>query len=113
MGLAQAIREVHFPAGAEGLALEDPHATRAHQRLAFDELFFLQLGITAKRQGVKIEPGYAFTVTPERIQRALSALPFTLTQAQARVVKELGRDMARPEPMNRLLQGDVGSGKTA
>jgi ATP-dependent DNA helicase RecG len=62
---------------------------------------------------VKHEPGIAFHVDGERLARARGLLPFTLTRAQARAVAEIGRDMARPEPMHRLLQGDVGSGKTA
>ncbi|MGQ0505417.1 MAG: ATP-dependent DNA helicase RecG [Myxococcaceae bacterium] len=111
VGLSEAIRDIHFP--GEEIALEDPHQTAAHQRLAFDELFFLQLGIAAKRQGIKVDPGYAFNTAAERLQRAKSALPFTLTGAQARVVDEILRDMADEEPMHRLLQGDVGSGKTA
>ncbi len=113
VGLAEAIKQIHFPSQTDERALEDAHSTAAHRRLAFDELFFLQLGISLKRQGVKQEPGYAFEVGAERLGKAKGALPFTLTSAQARVVGEVSRDMGRPEPMNRLLQGDVGSGKTA
>jgi ATP-dependent DNA helicase RecG len=112
-GLGEALRFIHFPPGDADLALLDAHASRAHQRLAFDELFFLQLGMALRRQGVKVQPGIAFDTSPARVEAALRLLPFTLTGAQARVVKQLAADMARPEPMNRLLQGDVGSGKTA
>ena len=94
------------------MALEQ-HRSPAHRRLAFDELFLLHLGLALRRQGVKHEPGIAFHVDGERLARARGLLPFTLTRAQARTVAEIGRDMARPEPMHRLLQGDVGSGKTA
>ncbi len=90
-----------------------PHRSPSHRRLAFDELFFLHLGLALRRQGVKSEPGIAFHVDGDRLARARALLPFTLTRAQARAVAEIGRDMARPEPMHRLLQGDVGSGKTA
>src|SRR5262249_24493412 len=73
----------------------------------------LQLGLLLRRHGMKREQGIAFDTGPERVARAQTALPFQLTRAQARVVKELCRDMASAEPMNRLIQGDVGSGKTA
>ncbi len=112
-GLGQALHYIHFPPGDAKLAELDSHTSKAHQRLAFDELFFLQLGMALRRRGVKVQPGIAFEVTPERIDQAKALLPFTLTGAQARVVAQVARDMARPEPMNRLVQGDVGSGKTA
>ncbi|MEW6431866.1 MAG: ATP-dependent DNA helicase RecG [Myxococcota bacterium] len=112
-GLGEALKYIHFPPGDANLALLDAHASRAHQRLAFDELFFLQLGMALRRQGVKVQPGIAFDASAERIEAALKLLPFTLTGAQARVVQQIAADMARPEPMNRLVQGDVGSGKTA
>jgi ATP-dependent DNA helicase RecG len=111
--LSNAIRQIHFPERAEDLELLNRQLSPAHRRLAFDELFFLQLGILLRRQGIKAENGIAFKVTEEVLAKARSALPFSLTSAQARVVVEICRDMAKPEPMNRLLQGDVGSGKTA
>src|SRR5262249_43499091 len=113
LDLPEAIRQLHFPPSSENLGLLNRQLSPAHRRLAFDELFFLQLGILLRRKGIKSEPGIAFNVTPEVFDKARSALPFTLTPAQARVAREICADMARPEPMNRLLQGDVGSGKTA
>ncbi|NOK20228.1 ATP-dependent DNA helicase RecG [Corallococcus carmarthensis] len=113
MGLPDALRFIHFPPDDADLEALDAHQSPAHRRLAFDELFFLQLGMALKRQGIKAEEGIAFDVTPERLEKARAALPFQLTGAQARVVGDLARDMVRPEPMNRLVQGDVGSGKTA
>ncbi|MCC6336056.1 MAG: ATP-dependent DNA helicase RecG [Myxococcales bacterium] len=112
-GLAEAIRVIHFPPGDAAVAELDAHSSRAHQRLAFDELFFLQLGMALRRQGVKVQPGIGFDTSAGRVDAAVKLLPFTLTGAQARVVQQLAADMARKEPMNRLLQGDVGSGKTA
>ncbi|WP_163989082.1 ATP-dependent DNA helicase RecG [Pyxidicoccus caerfyrddinensis] len=113
MGLPDALRFIHFPPGDADLEALDTHQSDAHRRLAFDELFFLQLGMALKRQGIKAEEGISFDVSPTRLDTARAALPFQLTGAQAKVVQELARDMARPEPMNRLVQGDVGSGKTA
>ncbi|WP_228557818.1 ATP-dependent DNA helicase RecG [Myxococcus sp. AB056] len=113
MGLPDALRFIHFPPGDADLEALDAHQSPAHRRLAFDELFFLQLGMALKRQGVKAEVGISFDVSEPRLAKARNALPFQLTGAQARVVEELCWDMARPEPMNRLVQGDVGSGKTA
>ena len=111
--LAEALARIHQPAPDDDLVALEQHRSPAHRRLAFDELFLLHLGLALRRQGVKHEPGIAFTVDGERLARARGLLPFTLTRAQARAVAEIGRDMARPEPMHRLLQGDVGSGKTA
>ncbi|RKH59834.1 ATP-dependent DNA helicase RecG, partial [Corallococcus llansteffanensis] len=113
MGLPDALRFIHFPPEDADLEALDAHQSPAHRRLAFDELFFLQLGMALKRQDVKAEEGIAFNIAPERLEKARGALPFQLTGAQARVVEDLARDMARPEPMSRLVQGDVGSGKTA
>jgi len=112
--LAEALRRIHFPHPEEDPLEElDRHHSRAHRRLAFDELFFLQLGMAVRRKGVKVEPGIAFDVSDERLARAKAVLPFQLTSAQARVIKDIARDMGKVEPMHRLLQGDVGSGKTA
>ncbi len=113
LGLGEALKYLHFPPGDAALDALDAHMSPAHQRLAFDELFFLQLGMALRRQGVKVQPGIAFDTSPAFVDKAKSLLPFTLTGAQQRVVGQVTRDMARAEPMNRLLQGDVGSGKTA
>ncbi|HVP59179.1 MAG TPA: ATP-dependent DNA helicase RecG [Myxococcaceae bacterium] len=112
-GLAEALARIHQPAADDDLGALEQHRSPAHRRLAFDELFLLHLGLALRRQAVKHEPGIAFHVDGERLARARELLPFSLTRAQARAVAEIGRDMARPEPMHRLLQGDVGSGKTA
>src|SRR5215468_8559317 len=112
-GLAQALARIHQPGPDDDLEALEQHRSPAHRRLAFDELFLLHLGMQLRRQGVKHEPGIAFQVDGDRLARARGLLPFTLTRAQARAVAEIGRDMSRPEPMHRLLQGDVGSGKTA
>jgi len=113
VSLSDALRWIHFPIETEDLGALNSHQSAAHRRLAFDELFFLQLGVFIRRHGVKIQPGIAFNIGPEVLRKATVALPFELTAAQARVVREICRDMGKPEPMNRLLQGDVGSGKTA
>ena len=112
-GLGEALAYIHFPPGDAKLVALDGHGSRAHQRLAFDELFFLQLGMALRRRGVKVQPGIAFDTSEAKVAAAKKLLPFTLTGAQERVVAQVARDMARPEPMNRLVQGDVGSGKTA
>ncbi len=111
--LGEALRTIHFPSEKEVIEDLDAHRSPAHQRLAFDELFFLQLGLALRRQGVKVETGIAFQIDDAAMEKAKRLLPFALTGAQERVIGQLTRDMARPEPMNRLVQGDVGSGKTA
>ncbi len=112
-GLAAALRGLHFPPDTAEVSELDRHLSPAHRRLAFDELFFLQLGMALKRQGIKADPGIAFDVSEPRVEKAKAALPFQLTDAQGRSLKAIARDMGKAEPMNRLLQGDVGSGKTA
>ncbi|HEX7503643.1 MAG TPA: ATP-dependent DNA helicase RecG, partial [Syntrophales bacterium] len=87
-------------------------ATPAHRTLVFDELFFLELGLALKKQGVALEPGIPFQVTHRYTRELLKLLPFTLTSAQRRVLSEIKTDMMAPHPMHRLVQGDVGSGKT-
>jgi len=81
--------------------------------MAFEELFMVQLGLALRRRGVKVEPGIAFRATEASIERVVKSLPWPLTGAQGRAVQGIAQDMRKPEPMNRLLQGDVGSGKTA
>lgn len=105
MDLNSAIKEAHSPAEA-GAALA------ARKSLAFDELFLLETGLALRRASIKKERGIPFR--PEgRLERELrKVLPFTLTGAQERTLSEIKKDMASPHPMNRLIQGDVGSGKT-
>jgi ATP-dependent DNA helicase RecG len=111
--LSEALLRLHSPVQDDDLAALDAHQSQAHRRLAFDELFFLHLGLALRRQGVKKSPGISFRVDAARMSKARALLPFRLTGAQERAIDEIARDMTRPEPMHRLLQGDVGSGKTA
>ncbi len=110
--IIEAVRTVHFPGQEEELdPLNDMRST-AHKRLIFDELFYFELAMALKHKGHILEQGIAFQTRGELSGRFLSILPFALTGAQQRVVEEIRTDMARPSPMHRLLQGDVGSGKT-
>jgi ATP-dependent DNA helicase RecG len=109
----EALRLLHRPPPGTTLEALACHDTEAHRRLVYEELFFLQLGLALKARGVKIEAGIAFPVDASRVAEALKLLPFAPTGAQVRCLEEIASDMARPEPMHRLLQGDVGSGKTA
>jgi ATP-dependent DNA helicase RecG len=112
-GRAEALAEAHFPAAGTDVLAAAARATPAFRRLIFEELFFLQLTLALRRSGVRREPGISFEAGPQARSRALGLLPFRLTASQARAFEEIASDMGRPEPMNRLLQGDVGSGKTA
>jgi ATP-dependent DNA helicase RecG len=87
-------------------------ADKGHAALAFDEFFFLELGLALKRQGTTLEPGIPFQVTHRYTRKLLEHLPYSLTAAQKRVLAEIKTDMMAPHPMHRLVQGDVGSGKT-
>ena len=101
-----AIHEVHFPSS-------DGYKDAARRRLAFDEFFLLELGLELKKQRWKAEEkGIAFQVEGKLLNRFIEVLPFQLTAAQERVIQEIKSDMANAQAMNRLLQGDVGSGKT-
>jgi ATP-dependent DNA helicase RecG len=110
---ARALREVHFPPPGTDVAAAAARATPAFRRLIYEELFFLQLALARRRRGMRAQSGIAFDGSPGAIARAVARLPFRPTGAQVRAIEEIAADMARPEPMNRLLQGDVGSGKTA
>ncbi|MFC1961925.1 ATP-dependent DNA helicase RecG [Chloroflexota bacterium] len=104
--LPQAIMQAHFP---EDEATKD----RARVRLAFDELFLLQLGVMSrKRDWQQGQPGNPLDVAVLLRERFVQSLPFPLTGAQQRALREILADLTRPQPMSRLLQGDVGSGKT-
>ena len=106
VGVAEAFREIHFPTSDENRA-------RARRRLVYEELFVLQAGLALVRARGRADVAKVFDVTEDTDARIRRRLPFTLTPAQDRSVAEIASDLARGAPMNRLLQGDVGSGKTA
>lgn len=103
--LTEAINQIHFPDSWESLEA-------ARRRLAFDELLMIQLGVLRQRQKWQAQQGYPIPVQPEALEQLLSALPFALTAAQRKVLDDIVADLRRDVPMSRLLQGDVGSGKT-
>jgi ATP-dependent DNA helicase RecG len=107
-----ALREVHFPSEGTPMAQLQASATPAHRRLIFEELFFLELGLELKRRRVRERAGIGFQ-TNDKVREAIrEVLPFHPTAAQKRTLGEIVADMRQPSPMRRLLQGDVGSGKT-
>jgi ATP-dependent DNA helicase RecG len=108
----QALAETHFPPPKTDMRLLDAFRTPAQFRLAFEEFFFLELGLALKRRKARTAPGIAFELNDRARSQIKRILPFKPTGAQKRVLGEIAQDMARPTPMNRLLQGDVGSGKT-
>ncbi len=103
--LPQAIYQNHLPASGEALVA-------ARRRVIFDELFLLQLGMMGQRRDWQAEPARPCDLTSPLRDQFISQLPYTLTNAQERIIGEITADMARDVPMNRLLQGDVGAGKT-
>src|SRR3984893_6546168 len=108
----EALWKVHWPEPGESLEDLQSSRTPAHIRLIFEELFFTELGLELKRRQLKAETGIAFRLD-DRVRQAIKKiLPFHPTAAQKRVLKEIADDMQQPHPMRRLLQGDVGSGKT-
>ena len=108
----EAFRFVHWPDEGESLQNLQSARTPAHLRMIFDELFFIELGLEMKRREQKAQTGVAIELD-SRVREAIKKiLPFHPTTAQKRVLKEIAEDMGQPHPMRRLLQGDVGSGKT-
>jgi ATP-dependent DNA helicase RecG len=108
----EALWQVHWPEAGESFEDLQSSRTPAHIRLIFEELFFVELGLELKRRQQKAQTGIAFRLD-DRVRQAIKKiLPFHPTAAQKRVLKEIADDMQKPHPMRRLLQGDVGSGKT-
>ncbi len=103
--LGQALLQAHFPDSQEQLKA-------ARERLAFDEIFFLQMGVLRQKRDWKQADARRFPVPDEWLGARLTNLPFTLTNAQQRVISDIRADLDSGKAMNRLLQGDVGSGKT-
>jgi ATP-dependent DNA helicase RecG len=105
-GRAAALEAIHRPADRE-------EATRARDRLVYDELFVLQVGLALRRRALEAgQRGQPLQTDGDLTKRLLDSLPFTPTAAQSRAIDEIATDLRRPKPMHRLLQGEVGSGKT-
>jgi ATP-dependent DNA helicase RecG len=107
-----ALWNVHWPEPGESFEALQSSRTPAHIRMIFDELFFVELGLELKRREQKAQTGIAFRLDDRARAAIKKILPFHPTAAQKRVLKEIAEDMEKPYPMRRLLQGDVGSGKT-
>ncbi|MGD8814299.1 MAG: ATP-dependent DNA helicase RecG [Anaerolineales bacterium] len=103
--LGVALQQIHFPDNWEQLE-------SAQHRLAFDEMFLLQLGVLRQKQEWEQQAADPMGIETNRLEEIITALPYELTSAQRTALDEIRKDLAAPHPMNRLLQGDVGSGKT-
>jgi ATP-dependent DNA helicase RecG len=107
-----ALRDVHFPPEGTSFSQLQGSSTPAHRRLIFEELFFLELGLELKRRRMRERAGIEFAATDKVREAIREVLPFHPTTAQKRALGEIVTDMRAASPMRRLLQGDVGSGKT-
>jgi ATP-dependent DNA helicase RecG len=107
-----ALKESHFPSPGTDLRLLNAFRSQPQFRLIYEEFFWLECGLALKRNQARVLPGIAFETNARVREQVKRLLPFKPTNAQLRVVKEIADDMRQPVPMNRLLQGDVGSGKT-
>src|SRR5437660_2322 len=107
-----ALQHAHFPEVGESFVDLQAFRPPAHRRLIFEELFFLEIGLESRRKRLRQRAGISFELN-DKVRAAIKKiLPFHPTAAQKRVLKEIAQDMQSPAPMRRLLQGDVGSGKT-
>lgn len=111
-GLSESLSRVHFPDTQADTGLLNRGRSDYHRRLSFEELFMFELGLAAVKRETVSERGIAFTSGGSLLKKLLSMLPFQLTLSQERVFREILEDMKKPYPMNRLIQGDVGCGKT-
>lgn len=113
MPAGAAYAEAHFPEQEKDLEVLNRGRSAAHRRISFEELFVLEVGLALRKRGVSIEPkGIAFGPSRTLEPQLRKALPYRLTTAQERVIAEIRKDMSSSHPMNRLVQGDVGCGKT-
>jgi ATP-dependent DNA helicase RecG len=110
--LKKALKALHQPEDSEKMEVLLNENNPYHRSLSFEELFFLELALALKKSKIALEKGIAFKVQSSLTEDFLKKLPFELTSAQKRVIEEIKRDMAKGTPMNRLVQGDVGCGKT-
>jgi len=106
------LQNVHFPDNEQDINVYNGLKSLPHRRIIFDELFFFELAMAVKKKGYVLERGITFTTGGPTVSRFIRSLHFTLTGAQRRVISEIETDMRADFSMNRLLQGDVGSGKT-
>lgn len=112
LDVKEALGNLHFPPNEADLGLLNSRNSEAHRTLIFEEFFVLELALKAKNAGNKAEEGIAFCWRRDLYEKFCSVLGFELTGAQKRVIEEIKNDMTVAHPMNRLIQGDVGSGKT-
>ena len=110
--LGTALRDLHFPPPGADIRLLNEFRSQAQFRLIFEEFFWLECGLALKHSTARKQPGIAFELTDRVREQIKRMLPFKPTGAQKKVLGEIARDMESPAPMNRLMQGDVGSGKT-
>lgn len=111
ISLDEALYKIHHP-DVENAAQYNEFKSEAHRRIIFDEFFWLELYLASKKAGLKNEKGFAFSYFEKIVQKLEQSLPFKLTQAQKSAYLEIKKDLESAKPMNRLVQGDVGSGKT-
>ncbi|MFZ5907281.1 MAG: ATP-dependent DNA helicase RecG [Nitrospirota bacterium] len=111
-GLRESIGNVHFPGEHTDIDLLNRGLSLFHRRLSFDELFMLELGLAVIKRGKTTERGISFMPGGRLLAKLRELLPFRLTPAQERVFNDIIEDMKSPKPMHRLIQGDVGCGKT-
>lgn len=111
--VSRALRALHRPEADVDVEQYAAFASPAHERLVLEELYLLELGLAMRRAKSSRKPGVAIDASRPESRTAAKALPWKLTGAQRRVIGEILGDLGRPHPMNRLVQGDVGSGKTA
>jgi ATP-dependent DNA helicase RecG len=110
--LSDALQQIHWPSNDTNIDDLENIRNPALRSLVYDEFFFLELGLALKRRGVLLEEGIPFNVTHKYTKPLAATLPYRLTGAQRRVLGEIKQDLMSPHPMNRLIQGDVGCGKT-
>ena len=106
-----AITQLHYPIIEQSQIFNDMKS-EAHRRVIFEEFFWLELYLAARKTGLQREAGIALSGKNTQTQKMLSQLPFQMTGAQKRALAEIEKDLQTPHPMHRLVQGDVGSGKT-
>ena len=112
MPLADALKQAHWPDDNADMSLLNAGRDRPRCSLIYDEFFYLELGLAMKRQGIVLQKGIPFDVTHKYTRPLAAMLPYRLTDAQRRVLGQIKQDLMKPHPMNRLVQGDVGCGKT-